>query len=141
MTPQTPYVPGPTEQPFTLQQMATPNAARRRRWLPFAVTALVLALAGGGYAAYALTHPGPSEPASGSIAACQDAVRKQLRSPSTAKFSEDRVVEEAGATHYVHGVVDAQNGFGAMLRNRYECIANQSADRWSIADVSLLAWP
>lgn len=135
MTPQPPYVPGSTEQPFTLQQMAS---AKRRRWIPYVVAVAALALGGVGTLAYAATR---GDVVSGSIAACQEAVRRQLQTPATAKFSEDRVVEQSGATSYVHGVVDAQNGFGATLRNRYECIANQTDDRWVVADVSLLAWP
>jgi hypothetical protein len=118
-----------------LQRMAAP---RQRKWMPFAVAGLALALAGAGLGAYALSRP---EPADGSITACQDAVREQLKTPATAKFSEDRVVEQSGATFYVHGIVDAENSFGATLRNRYQCIANQSGTRWQVVDVSLLEWP
>jgi hypothetical protein len=123
--------------------MATPaGRPSRPRWiLPLVIAVVVLAIAAVGVGvALVLREPG-SDTSNAAIEACQDAVRKQLRSPSSAKFSEDRVVERAGATHYVHGVVDAQNGFGAMLRNRYECIANQQGASWSVANASLHDWP
>ncbi len=131
-------VTSPHEEQFTLSQVAP---KKRRRWLvPVLVGALALAAIGGGLA-YALRGPAEAAAAPGSIAACQDAVRKQLRSPATAKFSEDRVVEEVGATHYVHGVVDAQNGFGATVRNKYECIATAMGERWLVAAATLHDWP
>jgi hypothetical protein len=117
-------------------------APTRRRphwalWLGIGVVALGLAGATGVY----LTRDAGPEGSSPAIAACRDAVRRDLKTPATARFSEDRIVEQTGATHYVHGVVDAQNSFGATLRNRYECIANQDGDRWTVANVSLLDWP
>lgn len=124
--------PQSAEQPFTLRQMAP---TKRRWWIPYVIAGLVLALAGGGYA---LTR---DDPIHGSVSACQDAVRRELKTPSTARFSEDRIVEQSRATFYVRGVVDAENSFGAPLRNRYECIVNQSGQSWQVADVSLLAWP
>lgn len=126
--------PHTSEQPFALQQMAP----KKRRCIPFAIAGLVVALAAGGYAAYALTR---TEAEPGAITACRDAVRQQLKTPATAAFTEDRITEQSGATAYVRGVVDADNEFGATLRKRYQCIANQSGGRWTVVDLSLLPWP
>ena len=74
----------------------------------------------------------------------EDAVKSLLRAPSTAKFPDD-------AQHYwllqdstivVKGSVDAQNSFGAMLRNDYYVKLKWKDDyskdeNWTIIDVKL----
>lgn len=56
------------------------------------------------------------------IDACEGYVSDGLKAPSTAEFGEASVRKEAGGDVYaVTGTVDSQNGFGAMIRNRYEC--------------------
>lgn len=55
---------------------------------------------------------------------CEDAVRARLKAPSTAKFVDGPKVSgnrEDSSKYFVVGQVDAQNGFGAMLRNDYVC--------------------
>lgn len=50
---------------------------------------------------------------------CERWVRDGLKAPSTAKFSEQWV---AGAGPWtVYGKVDAENSFGAMLRQSWTC--------------------
>lgn len=51
--------------------------------------------------------------------ACEDAVRNQLRSPSTAKFDSSH--SGSGSSFSVTGSVDAENGFGATVRAYYSC--------------------
>lgn len=51
-------------------------------------------------------------------------VKKELKSPSTASFPsfDERNVNKLGSNFYeVTGYVDAQNGFGATLRNNFYC--------------------
>lgn len=57
------------------------------------------------------------------ISTCRAVVEKVLKAPSTAKFisGEDSVRRREDGSINVSGYVDAQNGFGAMLRNEYEC--------------------
>lgn len=57
------------------------------------------------------------------IAACRSFVQDRLKAPSTAKFPVSPLaVRVAGpATWDIRGYVDAQNAFGAMLRNDYRC--------------------
>ncbi len=53
----------------------------------------------------------------------EDRVKKMLKAPSTAKFerfSRDQVSGSNG-TYTVRSYVDAQNSYGAMLRNHYTC--------------------
>lgn len=56
--------------------------------------------------------------------AAQDIMRQNLRAPSTAEFpwitaSGVSVVRVSECNFMVTGYVDAQNGFGAMIRTRY----------------------
>ncbi len=58
---------------------------------------------------------------------CKDAVRARLKAPSTADFPEpiDVTVSRKNPADYsVSGAVDAQNGFGAKLRQNYTCGAH-----------------
>lgn len=129
------------EQPFALQQMAPP---KRRRWLPFALAGgLVLALAGGGYAAYAMTRPEPvvEDRNAALVSACQTEAKKKLKSPATAQFSDEKPVELGDRFYYIDGVVDAQNGFGATVRNKYRCKAESKEGTWSVIRVEFSDWP
>lgn len=62
---------------------------------------------------------------SGVACACaQDRVTNLLKSPSTADFPSgcDRFVTDLGGNRYtVTSYVDAENGFGAMIRSNYTC--------------------
>lgn len=69
-----------------------------------------------------------SSPVSSSMAytMSKQFVEKNLKSPRTAKFAklwDDGVeVQSAGANRWhVESWVDAQNSFGAMIRNHYSC--------------------
>lgn len=50
-------------------------------------------------------------------AACQTVVKNNLKSPSSAKFVG---VPQSDGT-YIRGEVDAQNSFGAVVRNSFRC--------------------
>ena len=70
-----------------------------------------------------------------SVVQAQKYVRSQLRSPSSASFKWG--VEHAhlgDCRHYVKGEVDAQNAFGATIRNTYEVtlVYDREADRFTI---------
>lgn len=58
------------------------------------------------------------------LEACQLAARDRLLAPATAQFASiaQSVVEDgAGGTVIVHTFVDAQNRFGALIRNGVTC--------------------
>ena len=64
---------------------------------------------------------------------CEEgAIKTSLKSPSTAIFSNSSTTKLTKGVYKVSGNVDAQNGYGAMLRNRYTCIFSHSNDRFSL---------
>ncbi|KQY41865.1 hypothetical protein [Cellulomonas sp. Root137] len=60
---------------------------------------------------------------------CQDWVRDKLKAPSTAEFSETRSTG-GPASWTISGAVDAENGFGAMLRSSWTCNIELDGDMW-----------
>ena len=74
---------------------------------------------------------------------CQKPVANQLRSPSSAKFptmgKQDVLSAHSGGGIYlVDGYVDAQNGFGAMIRANWECKIKENSDKtWSLVDLKI----
>jgi hypothetical protein len=73
----------------------------------------------------------------------QEFVSEELKAPSTAKFAPCRepetVVTQINRLWRVNSWVDAENGFGATLRNRYtaDLIYYPSTDTWTLRDLSL----
>jgi DNA-directed RNA polymerase subunit RPC12/RpoP len=72
----------------------------------------------------------------------QDFVKKQLKSPSSAKFPwyDDSFVSDLGEGRYIVSAhVDAQNAFGAMLQSRYICTLKYTGnDVWTCENVNIL---
>lgn len=67
-------------------------------------------------------------------------VKAKLKSPSTAKFSSssETSVTRNGNTWRVTGWVDAQNGFGATLRNSYAVkIEFASSDTYTVKECTV----
>lgn len=52
--------------------------------------------------------------------ACEDGVKARLKAPSSAKFSNMRY-DEKGSSYTIRLDVDAQNSFGAAIRNTFTC--------------------
>lgn len=74
----------------------------------------------------------------------QDFVKQQLKSPSTAKFpyisdSNVSVSYLGDCTNLVVGYVDAQNSFGATIRNRYAATLqyNSDKDNFRLLDIAI----
>lgn len=59
---------------------------------------------------------------------CRAAVVLQLKAPATARWSNE--VIDIGPTPNVHGNVDAENGFGALVRNSYSCTQKPDGHGW-----------
>ncbi|WP_433600400.1 hypothetical protein ACQPXH_00565 [Nocardia sp. CA-135953] len=59
---------------------------------------------------------------------CEDVVRDQLKSPASAKFSDVQIAGNSKEGWAASGYVDAQNSYGAMLRDVWTCTADLSAD-------------
>ncbi|ODR84937.1 MULTISPECIES: hypothetical protein [Shewanella] len=86
----------------------------------------------------------------GAYVQCKDAVSERLKAPSTAEFSaysatsvtKTKMSLKTGGdkeiTFVVNGSVDAQNSFGAMLRNHYQCsVSGRTGGYWSVIAVSI----
>lgn len=69
--------------------------------------------------------PGESQMQAAATVACRDATKEQLKSPRSAKFSDESVSGSAGSYRVV-GSVDAQNTYGALVRARFTCTARVS---------------
>jgi hypothetical protein len=109
-----------------------PRARRPRTGLAVVVTVLVMlglvAAAGGGWWwLHRDTGPTARQQA---IAACEDAVRGVLKAPATAQFSGEQAVPSGTDAYDVSGNVDAENSFGALLRQRWTCNALRFAAGW-----------
>lgn len=72
---------------------------------------------------------------------CQRFVRNRLKAPSTAKFQPSRSAasKKTGEARYtVTSYVDAQNSFGAMMRNTYTCdIEYTGGLNWSLRGLEI----
>jgi hypothetical protein len=55
------------------------------------------------------------------ISAAQTIVRKQLKTPMTARFQEARILQESDPWYQVFIAVDARNAFGIYSRGTYVC--------------------
>lgn len=129
---------------FHLADMATPTPRRLWPWITAAMVVLALGLAGLGYI---LTRPDAPTSSSSMLtlasatAGCQEKVLPRLKAPGTAKFGgDDYSTTNTTMPVRVSGWVDAQNGFGALLRYRYSCLATPTEHGWSISDVTFSAW-
>ncbi len=65
---------------------------------------------------------------------CEDAVLDQLRSPSTAEFDSRSTDSNP---FRVSGTVDAENGFGATVRNSFACTVTITGDSFQVTVDSL----
>lgn len=116
-------------QPIDLSRDKASSGARRRRFEPGQIVALVMVaivltllavvlIAGGGDD----TDEVPYDPdnASEARAQCEQLVEESLKAPATAEFGESTATR-SGSEWIVTGSVDSENSFGAMLRNEFQC--------------------
>lgn len=61
---------------------------------------------------------------------CKGSVRQQLKAPSTAEFEITSTRELSDGKWFVSGSVDAENSFGAQVRNVWTCNAELVGDDW-----------
>lgn len=83
----------------------------------------------------ASTNSGPaSEPVV--LDGCHQFVERQLRAPATAEY-EDEFVTGGPKVWTVRGNVDAENGFGALLRSDFSCTIRDHGDSWELVSLNL----
>lgn len=69
---------------------------------------------------------------------CEEFVKDKLQSPASAEFS-DQAHNDSKYGYRVTGIVDSENGFGAMLRADYACeLKYVGADKWRAKNVEVI---
>lgn len=110
------------------------------------VVLVVAAVCIGGIAAFVFRSHGSSgsstAPADRSLEAkstCETFVKRQLKAPATAKFSEESAAKVSDVEYTAAGSVDSQNSFGAMLRSTFACDLTYDAAKqeWTSKSVSV----
>ena len=118
--------------------MADESAAGRPKWqgwLGVGAVATVVLLCSG------VLTGGDDEPDEDALRwdaekVCKDEfIAKRLKAPSTADYDLD--VTGGPKRFTVSGTVDAENSFGAKLRNDVTCIVEDEGDRWRLISVAL----
>ncbi len=68
------------------------------------------------------------------VVIAEKAVKEKLKSPSTAEFSpmSETTATKSGDTWTVSGWVDAQNSFGATMRNNYTVVIKFSGNSYEV---------
>ena len=65
--------------------------------------------------------------------ACHNRVESALKAPSTARFSSTVSKHNTREDDFlVEGTVDAENGFGAMVRSSFQCVVDTSGSSPSV---------
>ena len=76
---------------------------------------------------------------------CQEHVKSTLKAPATAQFPDRPLsaIDAGGGTYIVTSTVDAQNSFGALLRNNWLCKIQHTnghpadASSWTLQSLSI----
>ena len=69
-------------------------------------------------------------------AVCEQSIENKLKAPATAKHNRVPDIREAGSAKWnIYSYTDAENSFGAMIRNEWVCYTayNPIEDSWSIS--------
>lgn len=61
------------------------------------------------------------------VATCHKLVKRNLKSPATASFASTQVTHPTKYSYRIKGGVDAENGFGALLRLHYQCTGRKGS--------------
>ena len=72
---------------------------------------------------------------------CKEAIERQLKAPSTAKFSgmlDTRAGKSDKGDWIVAGHVDAHNSYGAMMRSQFQCRIDPRSADWKIVTAKLI---
>jgi hypothetical protein len=128
------------QQPAQTPSSATPTRPRNTRsgWLAPVIIGLAVGFllgAGATTAAFTLsTSTGDDSEQKQILSTCHEAVKERLKAPATAQFSMEEITNSNTS---VRGAVDAQNGFGALIRSTFTCTMSHADGKWQTVDVAL----
>lgn len=100
------------------QEAPRPVAKKPVPWVAIGIAAVVVAVCASSFA------KGSSEPEDLTHQAeghCEDWVKEKLKAPATADFATTSTLGTGQGPWTFTGTVDADNSFGAKIRNRWEC--------------------
>lgn len=117
-----------TDEPETWT--TTEPSKSRLPWILVGIAVLIVIAALAGVWAYTSDSANPER---GAKQACEKFVTERLKAPATAKFTDGAAVSQNTVGAYVvSGEVDAENGFGAMIRTAYSCTVTPDGDGWEL---------
>jgi hypothetical protein len=126
-----------------------PERHHQRRWWLWAPLAGLSVAAISVAATLLVTQPGATEPApkpsrtyqdpeADAVQACRDDVLTQLKAPATAQFPGGEEIKQLGtsstASYQIDGEVDSENGFGALIRTSWLCLAGNAGASATLFD-------
>lgn len=120
---------------WVLQRPKEPPKPTSNRKVLLIVAAVVLGGAAFLGSAYGIASP-TRDPARGAERACEQFIEARLKAPSTARFPRETVSKNTVGAYVVEGQVDAQNGFGAMIRMDYTCTVSPGDDGWELHNLT-----
>jgi len=136
MTDVGPIVPEPGDAMPSIRAAALRHAKQRARTglYNLIVLAVMLALCWG---CWSKTKSKPVDDHSKTVvSACEEAVKAQLKAPSTAVFSDERYTDNA-PDWGITGTVDAEDSSGAMIRHQFGCDLIRSGNNIEVTDVAI----
>lgn len=95
-----------------------PRPSGAQKYALFVVLGVVVALIIGGIVASSIGGTYDPNNAAEAISQCEARIERELKSPATADFNS---TASGSGTWTVTGTVDAENGFGATVRAKYQC--------------------
>lgn len=78
---------------------------------------------------------GDNAAANQAASACRDFVKDRLKTPSTAKFSNEEW-SKSGDRFTITAAVDAENSFGATVRSNYTCEVRLVGSTWKLVNLT-----
>lgn len=115
-------------------------AAEKRSTNRWAIGIAVVALAVCGLCGWGMNakdSPAQADPSGDAKRVCQEEfIPKRLKAPRTAEFADVSVTND-GDAYTVSGSVDAQNGFGALIRSSFTCVVRESGDNWVLQSATV----
>lgn len=119
--------------------MTAPVPLRSSRWRWFALTPIAVGIIAGIIMMINESGTAPGGHREGADRVCREHVLAKLRAPGTARFSGGTVAFLPGETaefYTARGQVDAENGYGALLRMPYQCDVTRERDAsWQVTSV------